>query len=290
MGQHKLKKKNKGAPPKPKGPTLADKADRHELYQRAVQAPAADCEFITRIFGELRGRAPLRLREDFCGTALMATTWCQGDPARSAVGVDLDEATLAWGRARNLEPAGAEVASRVTLVHGDVRAPAPGAPADVTCAMNFSFCVFKARADLRAYFEAARRGLAADGIWIGEIYGGTEAIDVLEEEREVGPYTYVWEQARFDPITHDTTCHISFRMRDGSKVRHAFTYEWRLWTLPELREALLEAGFREVRFYFEELAPDEDDPDLLTGTGNFVDTRSLDENQESWLAYVVAFA
>ena len=288
MGEKRRKEQQRAA--RPRGPTLADKADKHDLYQRAVQAPAADCEFIARIFDEARGRPPLRLREDFCGTALMAVTWCQGDPRRSAVGLDLDAETLAWGRARNLEPAGPAVASRVELVCGDVRDPAPGALADVTVAMNFSFCVFKARAELRAYFEAARRGLGPDGIWVGEIYGGTEAIDVLEEEREVGPYTYVWEQERFDPITHETRCHISFRMRDGSQLRRAFTYEWRLWTLPELRELLLEAGFRAVKIYWEELAADDDDPDLLTGTGDFVEVGAQDENQESWLAYVVALA
>jgi len=272
-----------------KRPSLAERADIHDLYQRSVQSPEADCEFFAATFEALRGRPPRRLREDFCGTGYMATTWCKGHPKRSAVGVDLDAATLEWGRARNVAPAGPEVASRVTLLHGDVREVST-ALADMTCAMNFSFCVFKTRAELRAYFEAVRRGLRADGVFLAEIYGGTEAIDVLEEEREVGPHTYVWEQERYDPIDHSTTCHISFTMSDGSKIERAFTYEWRLWSLPELRELLLEAGFREVKIFWEEVGPDEDDEEMLRGTGTYVELRSLDENQESWLAYVIALA
>ena len=44
-----------------------------------------------------------------------------------------------------------------------------------------------------------------------------------------------------NPITHATTCHIHFKFPDGSKLKKAFTYEWRLWTAPEIRELLLVA-------------------------------------------------
>ena len=288
--RHK-KKQNRMHMPK----TMAQQADRHALYQRAVQSPEADVEFFTERFEQLRNRPALRMREDFCGTALLAKTWVESDPERTAVGVDLDGATLGWGREHNLAEADPSVRARVELIEADVRA-ADAAPVDITCAMNFSYCVFKTRDELRGYFEAARRGLKDDGIFIAELYGGTEAIDILEEERELDDFTYVWEQAMFNPLDHSTTCHIHFDFEDGSRLENAFTYEWRLWTIPELRELLLEAGFQDVRIFWEEVEEDDEDDDdddddeMLEGTGEYVEVTELDENQESWLVYLIALA
>jgi hypothetical protein len=70
-----------------------------------------------------------------------------------------------------------------------------------------------------------------------------------------------------------------------SVLEHAFTYDWRLWTLPELRELLLAAGFKEVKFYFERV-----DGDRTTTFSPAPASSSSTEidNQEAWLAYVIA--
>jgi SAM-dependent methyltransferase len=267
-------------------PTLAQRADKHTLYQNSVQSPAVDIEFFEGEFVKLRGRKPLRMREDFCGTALLSTVWCKSDPQRTALGVDLDAATLAWGRAHNLEPAGPEVARRVKLAQADVR-ETRFAKVDLTLAMNFSYCVFHTREALAAYFAAAYQGLVRDGVFALEVYGGTESMSVMSEERPVrGNVTYIWEQEKFNTVDHHTLCHISWRFKDESVLERAFTYDWRLWTLPELRELLLAAGFRDIKFYFERVDGDEGD-EFLTGTGEFVAHTEID-NQEAWLAYVVA--
>ena len=261
-------------------PTQAERADKHDLYQRAVQSPDFDVAFFARAFTNLRGRAPRRLREDFCGTALLAATWAASKRTRSAVGVDLHAPTLAWGREHNLAALPPAVRRRVALVHGDVLDARTAPPADIVCAMNFSFCVFHDRATLRRYFENARRNLVRDGILVLEIYGGTEAIDELEESRRCDGFTYVWDQDRFDPITNRTVCHIHFRFPDRSKIERAFTYDWRLWSIPELREVLAEAGFASSVVYWEAVDEDGD------GTGVFRRTEH-EEQQESYLAYVV---
>ncbi|HEY0137551.1 MAG TPA: hypothetical protein VGB85_25880 [Nannocystis sp.] len=267
-------------------PSLAERADKHALYQVSVQSPGVDIEFFEAEFEKYRGRKPMRLREDFCGTAHLSTEWCKTDPGRTALGVDLDGATLEWGRVHNLEPAGGDVARRVKLAQADVR-ETRFAKVDLTLAMNFSYCVFQTREDLQSYFNAAHAGLIRDGVLALEVYGGTESMSTLEEERQVrGGATYVWEQEKFSPIDHHTVCHISWRFRDGSEMKRAFTYDWRLWTLPELKELLLAAGFKAVKFYFERVDGDEDD-EFLTGTGDFIEQTEID-NQEAWLAYVVA--
>ncbi len=275
---------------KHKGPSQAEQADRHALYQKSVQAPEVEVGFMADTYQALRGKPPVLLREDFCGTALLATEWCREDPARQALGVDICAETLAWGRQHNVEAAGEAVAARVQLVQADVReVQAP--KADVTCAFNFSYCVFKTRDELRGYFESARRGLAEGGLLMLDLFGGTESIDTLEEETKISGEraTYVWEHASFNPINHHILCHIHFDFKDGSRLEKAFTYDWRLWTLPELSELLYEAGFQRVRIYWERFEDSDDESEYLEGTGEYYETDEV-ENQESWMSYVVAEA
>ena len=68
----------------------------------------------------------------------------------------------------------------------------------------------------------------------------------------------------------------------SSELRRAFTYDWRHWTIPEVREALLEAGFSRVDIYWE-------GTDRATGKGNDVYTvRKTAEPDPGWIAYLVA--
>ena len=46
-------------------------------------------------------------------------------------------------------------------------------------------------------------------------------------------------------------CHIHFKFPDKTKIKNAFTYNWRLWTMVEIRELLSEAGFANVVVYWE---------------------------------------
>lgn len=268
--------------------TQAQLADIHDLYQESVQAPEADIEFFIETYSKLRNKKALVMREDFCGTALLSVKWCESDPERTAIGIDLDQPTLEWGRMHNIQPASGNMASRVNLIHANVLDDVDD-KADITCALNFSYNIFKTRAALREYFEAAHRSLKQDGMLILDMFGGTEAMDELEEEREVDDedFTYVWDQDKFNPITHDILCHIHFNFPDGSEIRKAFTYDWRLWTIPEVTELLEEAGFSKVRIFWEEFVEDEDDDDELEGTGNYFETTE-EENQESWINYIVA--
>lgn len=268
--------------------TMAEQADVHVLYQKSVQSPDSDVEFFEDTYQKLKGRKALSMREDFCGTALLSTEWCKTDPRRTAIGVDLDKSTLDWGLKNNIQAAAGDIENRITLINGNVL-DAPEQQVDFTCAMNFSYCCFKTRDDLRRYFENARKGLNDEGMLVLDLLGGTETMDILEEERDVDDevFTYIWDQDKFNPITHDMTCHIHFDFPDGSRIEKAFTYEWRLWTIPEIRELLAEAGFSKVRVYWEEFVEDDDDDDEMEGTGVYHDVLDA-ENQESWVNYIVA--
>jgi len=268
--------------------TQAERRDPFALYEGSVQRPDDDVAFFAETFRRLRGRGAKVLREDFCGTAKLSLAWCLSAPGRRAIGVDLDTPTLAWAKRRNLDPHARRLRGRMQLVHGDVLEPR-ATDADVICAMNFSFCVFKQRAQLKRYLEAAHAGLGEQGLLFLELYGGTGAVDTVEEERELAGFTYVWEQKRFDPITHETLCYIHFKFPDGSRIDRAFTYDWRLWTIPELRELLLESGFSKVRVFWATVDEEDtanSDAEMIYGDGDYVELDSVDQ-QYSWLVYVV---
>ena len=260
-------------------------ADRYALYQEAVQSPEDDFGFLRRIYRKHAGREPLHLREDFCGTALLSATWVQRSKRHTAEGFDLDSKPLAWGRKHNLAPIG-KAAERVTLHKKDVRSRGLR-KADLRLAQNFSYYVFQTRRELVGYFRAARASLAKDGMFAVDVYGGTEAMAEVSEGKALSRGArYVWEQNCYYPGTGEYLCFIHFKFRDGSKLRRCFRYEWRYWSIVEVREALEDAGFRHVDAYFEQT----DRPDG-EGNGKF----KLDQRGSSGrdciglVAYLVAY-
>jgi len=263
------------------GSTQAERADRYDLYQRAVQEPDPDLRLARRAFEREYGRTPRLLREDFCGTAAIACRWVALHRENRAIGVDLDPEPLDWGRRHNAAKLRPEQAGRLKLVEGDVRQVGV-ARADLTLAFNFSYFVFHTRPALLDYFRRARAGLLPEGLLLVDAYGGADAQRTSEEERDVDGFTYVWDQHRFDPISHRCTNHIHFEFPDGSRLRRAFSYEWRLWTIPEIRELMLEAGFRRTDVYWE-------GTDAETGEGNGVFTRrARADDDPAWVCYVGA--
>ena len=231
-------------------PTQAERADRHILYQKAVQDTEFEFEFADATFRRLRGRTAHKLREDFCGTAAMCCEWVKRRRDNHAIGVDLDAAVLDWGRVHNLAELKPAERRRVHLIEGNVLDVALE-PVDLLLAMNFSYQCFKDRATLRRYFERARAGLVEDGVMILDVFGGYDAIREMTERTEHKKFTYIWDQHRYDPVTGEILCHIHFSFPDGSKLKKAFTYDWRLWSLPELQEILREAGFQRVTVYWQ---------------------------------------
>ena len=185
---------------------------------------------------------------------------------------------LAWGTKRNIVPLGND-AAKVNLLCQDVRDASPGKH-DVVVAFNFSYWIFKTREALRAYFATVKKGLKKDGAFMLDAYGGWESMEPMLEPRSIkGGFTYVWDQDKFNPITHEILNHIHFEFADGSKIDKAFSYDWRYWSLPELTELLKEAGFSDAQVFWDK-SNDND-------TENYQPTRRA-TNHPGWLAYIVA--
>jgi SAM-dependent methyltransferase len=203
--------------------------------------------------------------------------------------VDRDAATLRWARRHRL-PRLRESARRLVIEQHDVRERG-SARVDVVAALNFSFWVLRERNALTGYLRSVRRSLRPGGLFFAQMFGGARAMGPSIERRRVGastsvegafvpPFTYVWQQASFDPVEHRLRCYIHFRLPGGRELRRAFRYDWRLWSLPEVRDLLLEAGFARAEVY------------ALVAARHRVAYRRTKriENRASWLAYVVGVA
>ncbi|MBI1372691.1 MAG: class I SAM-dependent methyltransferase [Phycisphaera sp.] len=265
---------------------MAKKADKYALYLASVQDPEHEVWFFHRVFKKEFKRTPLVLREDFCGTAAVCYDWVKKSKEHRAIGVDIDPEPLNWGREHLAPLIKAKQLERVTLLQDDVR-KVQGDKADMVGAQNFSFWCFKDRQTVTDYFRTAYANLKDEGIFLLDMMGGSETLEEdrkesSDKETEDGKkFEYVWEQERFDPITHDCRFHIHFKFRDGSRMKRAFTYEWRLWTIPEVREMLLEAGFGRVDVYWEDTGEDGE------GNGNYR-VRKHAESDPAWVSYMVA--
>ena len=88
-------------------------------------------------------------------------------------------------------------------------------------------------------------------MFILDNHGGTEVPVVDSETWRCGKFKYTWEVTDFDPVSHHILYKIHFLFPDGSRIKDAFIYDWRLWTLPELQELFVEAGFRNVQVLWE---------------------------------------
>jgi hypothetical protein len=224
--------------------------DRFALYQAAVQVPEHEVSFFERAFKDAHHRRPVVLREDFCGTAAVARAWVASAPDRRAYGVDHDPAPLAFARAEEERTLDDDARARVTLVESDVRT-AVTPPADVAAVQNFSINELGDRRTLVDYLAGVHAALAPEGVLVLDVMGGPERqVDARTERKACRGFTMEWTQRRFDPIGGRGLFALSFVLADGTRLDDAFVYDWRVWSIPELTDALADAGFAEAVVYW----------------------------------------
>lgn len=212
---------------------------RYDLYEWCVQSPVMQARFLRALHG---GRDRV-LCEDFCGPASIARAWAGLEAANVGIGIDRDAEPLRHARARAREqkiPAKRFAVERADVMRTSRRA-------DIIAAFNFAVCEVHDRAGLVRYLERVRRRLRSDGVFVCDVYGGPNAFEagtmVQRVQTPVGRAEYTWEQRRADPLTGRAENAMHFRLPGGRVLRDAFEYDWRLWSVVEVREALEEAGF-----------------------------------------------
>ncbi len=256
--------------------------DKYSLYTRAVQSPETDVEFFSQVYEECRkGTKPRVLREDFCGTFRLAIEWVKASSKARAIGIDLDLEPLEYGRTHYLPALSPKQKARITTIQANVMSSSLP-KSDIIAAMNFSHYIFKSRLLMKKYLRQCWKSLNPNGIMVMDAFGGTLCQESNLEETVFAKegFSYLWDQEFFDPITHHAIFHIHFKRKGEGRRSKVFSYDWRMWTLPELREILLDAGFVRTHVYWEGTT--------RKGEGNGVFKRAeKGEECESWIAYVI---
>lgn len=272
--------------PIPDAPVVPDVFDCYEL---CVQSP----RHVSAFLYALHGGAPLVLREDFSGAAAASLRWirdglARGDADTRALAVDLDGAALERARAK-----AGSAAHALRLVRADCLETTDREPCDVAWVGNFSIGYLHTRADLMRYLRATRERLAlgnggfGGGVLALDTYGGAGAfklggLDRTHPGRGHETIRYAWRHEEADALTGMVTNSISFRVEVAGEIvaeyPRAFVYRWRLWSIAELREAMLEAGFASTEVYSDvRVAPGERPVPVRAG-----------ELSEDWIVVVAA--
>ena len=254
--------------------------NKYRFYENAVQAHENDIEFVNDEYKKIYRRRPKTLREDFGGTAALACDWVKQSKNHNAWAIDLDPEPIKYGINNHYAKLSDTEKKRMKYVEGNVL-DNYSFKTDIVVAFNFSYFIFKKRNELLSYFKKVKKGLNKDGAFFIDLFGGTDSYEPIEEETEHDNFSYYWDCESFNPITHESLYYIHFKTPDGIKHKKVFTYDWRMWTLMELREILDDAGFSKTLAYWE---GDDDDG---SGDGNFYTTEEA-ENCESWVTYLVA--
>lgn len=255
--------------------------EKYRLYEDAVQDPLHEIEVINQTYKRHNKKNALSLREDFAGTGFLAYEWVKQSAKHTSVGIDLDPVPMKYGKEVHEKKLNIDQKKRVKLLKANVLQKRADR-FDVVVAFNFSYFILKKRSDLLTYFKSVKRGLKSKGIFMLDIFGGTETRQLLVEDREHEGFTYYWDCDKYNAITEDVHYAIHFKTRNPPVMhRNVFTYDWRLWSVAEICDLLIEAGFKKTEVLWE--------GDSEDGGGNGIFTPSAnEENCESFVAYIVA--
>ncbi len=261
--------------------------DKYYHYHASVQSTEFEAEFLIKTFLEIRGSLPKSIREDFCGTYALSCELAKMKEFQSILpelkiyGVDIDPEPLEYGKKHYFSELTEEQKQVITIKEENVlTGQLP--KAQLAFAFNFSYFIFKERAILKEYFQNFFNSLESDGVLVLDCFGGSKCYEENEEETEYEDenFSYFWDQDSYSPVTNHAQFYIHFQRKGEAKREKVFSYDWRMWSIPEIKEILAEVGFKESYVYWE--GTDEDGE----GDGNFSRT-DVGEECESWVSYIV---
>ena len=254
------------------------------LYEKSVQCPNWQVDYLPQFCKWLTGREPRSFREDFCGSGKIACEWVLRNKKNRALGIDIDEEALRYANEVNRRSLPPEAQKRVRFLDQNVLKPTRE-KFDWIGAFNFSYFVFHTRKELLKYFKAAHASLEKKGTLFLEVAGGEGFLEPGVEEHRIkipklGDVKQIWESHQYDPITQVNDYSIHFQLPSGEWMNDAFRYHWRIWGIRDLREILLDAGFRHTVVLWEKTDRDG------KGIGQY-EVLEESDRPDSWVAYVV---
>lgn len=262
---------------------------RWRLYEHCVQNIPMTLRMVEAMHAAGARSTARTLHEDFSGSAAFAHAWCSSGPKRSALAIDMDPEAHADGKAHaRLKRLTADLARLPRTI------PSPS-KADVVYAGNFATCELHAREALVAYLSRARQRLTPGGVFVCDLYAGpgawrtgdTRVVHPPLPELPTYRVAYTWRQREADLVNGLVSNAIDFEIVNARGVAvhelvNAFTYHWRLWSIPELRDAMAQAGFGEVDVY-------PDSPEAVDADGvAYLNPMDFLETKSSTVVYVCA--
>ncbi|MBN8554469.1 MAG: class I SAM-dependent methyltransferase [Deltaproteobacteria bacterium] len=260
--------------------------NKYLLYEASVTDPKDDVKLFNRFYRLAFLKDAHLYREDFCGTFAHSVEWIKLHPQNKSYSLDLSKEPLNYGIKNHLIRLSQEEKKRLSIRRQNVlHARTP--KVDLITSMNFSYSCLKTKAELKKYFQNAFRSLHKKGMLLIDVMGGSEvqAPNIERTKISLGrgkpKFTYIWEQKNFDAINHEARFAIHFQMADSKrKLKNVFTYDWRLWSLPELQDLMKEVGFDDVHIYWEGTRRNSEE-----GNGVFTRKKSV-ADCEVWIAYI----
>lgn len=253
--------------------------DKYHYYKESVQDPESDIKTFTKIYKSIFKKTPRIFREDFCGTFYFGSEWVKSHSKNQAIVVDLDKEPINYGKTHHLFKMTESQKKRLRICVNnvlDTKLP----KAQIINVNNFSYCIFKQRDLLLKYFINVKKTLLKQGIFILDVFGGSDCFSENEDQVKHDKFNYYWEQKNFDPINNFAKFEIHFKRPREKKRQAVFSYDWRLWSVPELKDILLDAGFSKIHSYWEQCDKQGE------GTGVLKKTFK-EESCETWVTYLV---
>lgn len=217
----------------------------YDLYINGFQSPKEVAELVDKLFNKNKRKRkpyPEALREDFCGTAANCRAWLdkgiRGGEDR-ALGVDIDKEVINY--AERTFGTDELILAQNDAVHLEGKA-------DVVLCLNSSLFYFHDRESLLDYLFRCRRRVDPGGLVLFEVYDGAAARETGSDVIHFEGGKAIWVQECFNNISGMSQCRIDIHPENGQPITNAFQYDFRLWTIPEILDALTETGFhnREV--------------------------------------------
>ena len=254
--------------------------DKYWHYRHSVQSPELDVRFLQKCYRQLKKQRAFVFREDFCAAFSLSCEWVKMGRNHKAVCVDVDKEPLEYGKKMYLPTLSEHQSERIQIIQSNVlKANLP--KANIIGVFNFSYFIFKERKTLKQYFSNCLKSLKPKGIFVLDCFGGSNCYEANEEEEKHKSFTYFWDQENFDPISHHAMFRIHYKRHGEKKRKNVFSYDWRIWSIPEIRDLLEEVGFRKSHVYWEGTNK--------RGEGNGKFRRATKgEECESWVAYIIS--
>lgn len=273
--------------------SFESKISKFWMYENSVQNPGWQLQSLPRLHKKLIKKEINDLREDFCGSGLLSAEWVRRSAQNTAVGLDLDPEAIEYAERVHLDGLKPVQKRRLKYLNQNVLKPT-SRKFDSIFANNYSFFDFHERLDLLKYFKSAYVSLKSQGTLFLETAGGSgflkPANDRFSKKLNHPKFgriqlDWVWQQQDYDPITSINDYSLHYRVvrkklkldRDFNQWKNdVFRYNWRVWSIREIRELLLYAGFQSTVVFW----PVDLDSEKF-------EIRDWAENYESWVAYVV---